>query len=277
MELKGIDVSSYHGKIKWDKVRENVDFAIIRAGWSNTEIDPMFRKNIEDAIKAGLQVGIYWYLYGKNTKDIQANAKKCREIIEPYRRFITMGVWGVWNSDSDTYLGKRIAKTERTAYLKAFLEAMKGYGYDVGYYADSSYVEKFSFFSLSDYPLWLSYFATAPNEKYPCLIWQNNCHGKIDGVVTRVDLDTCFGDIKDYNPKFEVKFSKPLSIGSGGDKIVMIKSLLSERGYEITNMGAKYEGSTYEAVKKFQEDNGLDVTGTVDKITWDLLTGGLNG
>ena len=277
MELKGIDVSSFHGKIKWDKVKPNVNFVIIRAGWSKTDIDTMFRVNITEAIESGLNVGVYWYLYGKSEEDMKSNAKKCHEMIAPYMRHITMGVWAVWNSDSDTYYGKALSKYNRTKFLKVFMNEMKKYGYDVGYFADSKYIEKVSYHILFEYPLWLSYFATAPSEKYPAFMWQYDCRGKIDGIVPRVDLDICFGDIKDYKPMLSLSFNTTLTIGSSSDRIVMIKSLLSERGYEIKNMGNLFEGSTYEAVKQFQEDNNLNVTGTVDKVTWDLLTGGLHG
>lgn len=278
MELKGIDVSSYHGKIKWDKVKaDGIEFAIIRAGWSNTDIDPMFRKNIEEAISAGLEVGIYWYLYGKDEKDMKANAKKCNEIIMPYKKFISMGVWGVWNSDSDIYKKKYTTKLERTQLLKTFLKDMKEYGYDAGYYADSKYISKFAYYTISEYPLWLSYFATNPNPQFTSLMWQQNCHGKVDGIVPRVDIDICFGDIKNYKPSNTLDFRDTITLGSKTDRVIMIKSFLSEKGYEITDVSNLYEGSVYEAVKKFQKDNNLEVTGTVDKITWDALTGGLNG
>ena len=101
---KGIDVSNYQGKIDWAKVKaDGIDFVIIRAGWGKTNVDPKFRANIEGAVTAGLNVGVYWFLYAKNENDIVLNAKKCADVIEPYRKQINLKVWADWEYDSDKY------------------------------------------------------------------------------------------------------------------------------------------------------------------------------
>ena len=33
MSYKGIDVSHFQGNIDWNKVKGNIDFAILRLGW----------------------------------------------------------------------------------------------------------------------------------------------------------------------------------------------------------------------------------------------------
>ena len=44
MALKGIDVSKWQGTIDWSKVKDQVDFAIIRAGYGTGYVDPYFKR-----------------------------------------------------------------------------------------------------------------------------------------------------------------------------------------------------------------------------------------
>ena len=53
--IKGIDVSYHNGTIDWRKVKQSVDFAIIRAGYGRSKADKRFIYNITEARKAGLE------------------------------------------------------------------------------------------------------------------------------------------------------------------------------------------------------------------------------
>ena len=48
MSYKGIDVSHFQGNIDWNKVKGNIDFAILRLGWignnNNHTLDTKFEK-----------------------------------------------------------------------------------------------------------------------------------------------------------------------------------------------------------------------------------------
>ncbi len=45
--LKGIDVSEHQGRINWEQVKGNIDFAILRAGYGRNNIDKQFIRNIK--------------------------------------------------------------------------------------------------------------------------------------------------------------------------------------------------------------------------------------
>ena len=65
----GIDVSRHQGVIDWNKVKQSgVDFAMIRAGYGKYESqkDPNFEVNYQNARKAGIKVGAYYYSYAKS-------------------------------------------------------------------------------------------------------------------------------------------------------------------------------------------------------------------
>ena len=66
MAVKGIDVSKYNGAVDWTQVRSaGIKFAMIRAGMGNTEAqeDPWFRRHMDGALAAGLDVGCYLMNY----------------------------------------------------------------------------------------------------------------------------------------------------------------------------------------------------------------------
>lgn len=277
MGVKGIDVSSYHGKIDWDKVKaDGIEFALIRAGWSKDYVDPMFRKNIDGAKEAGVKIGVYWYIYAKNENDVLENAKKFHEMIYPYSRLLDMGAWGVWGNDSETYCKKKLSRKDRSNFIITFCNTMNEYGYKCGYYSDTEfYPSKLNITSLK-YPIWFSNFATS-NEVCDALIWQYDLRGRVDGIVPKVNFNICNGDIKEYiyKPVPTIKNTQvpkypKLEKGSTSQFVSLLQSLLAEHGYEIELTGA-FDPKTYNAVKKLQADNNLEVTGVVGNETWAIL------
>lgn len=66
----GIDVSFYQGEIDWQAVAaDGVDFALIRLGYRGyTEgglfLDSFYKANIQGALEAGLEVGVYFFSQG---------------------------------------------------------------------------------------------------------------------------------------------------------------------------------------------------------------------
>ena len=64
----GIDVSSFQGKINWKKVKDSgIRYAMIRLGYrgygqaGNMVEDEYARRNLEEAQKAGLEIGVYFF------------------------------------------------------------------------------------------------------------------------------------------------------------------------------------------------------------------------
>ena len=74
MNIKGIDVSVWQGKIDWKKVKaDGIVFAMIRVGYGssqgdNCKMDTYFKANVEGALAAGVEAGIYFYSYAKSAQ-----------------------------------------------------------------------------------------------------------------------------------------------------------------------------------------------------------------
>ena len=204
-KMLGIDVSKHNGVIDWKKVAAtDVDFAIIRAGYGYTYVDPRFKYNIENAIANGIKVGVYWFVYALSVDEAIKNADKFHSVIAPYAKNITMKVWCDFEYDSDNYANKNgiaFSKESRTAIVKAFCERLKELGYDVGVYANRDYL-RYKFEDLSEYPLWYALYNSTKDRE--CLMWQHTSKGKVDGITGNVDMNYLYTDeIEYYNsPEF---------------------------------------------------------------------------
>lgn len=65
-------------------------------------------------------------------------------------------------------------------------------------------------------------------------------------------------------------FTRTLSSGMSGDDVQKVQKKLAALGYSVPSSGT-YGSSTESAVREFQKDQDLKVTGKVDASTWDLL------
>lgn len=89
MNIKGIDVSVWQGKIDWKKVKASgIVFAMIRVGYGSSQgndckMDTYFKANVEGALAAGVEVGIYFYSYAKSA---QAAAREAAWVVEQIAR-----------------------------------------------------------------------------------------------------------------------------------------------------------------------------------------------
>lgn len=189
--MKGIDVSYHNGVIDWKKVKQSVDFAIIRAGYGKSTMDKQFINNICGAHTAGLKIGIYWFIYAANTEEAVLNAKMCEKCIEGYKDIITMRSWADWEYDSD----KRNPQTKesRTDIVKAFCDYLAGKGYEEGVYSNVDYLTG-KFGDLSEYPLWLAKYSSSKGDYNP-FMWQYSSAGRIAGISTNVDMNIYYGNL----------------------------------------------------------------------------------
>lgn len=82
MEIKGIDVSSWQGKIDWNKVANyGMDFAILRITEAGNVIDGQFENNFAGCNKYKIPVGVYKYSYAMTIAEIQSEARKVVSVL----------------------------------------------------------------------------------------------------------------------------------------------------------------------------------------------------
>ena len=87
---QGIDVSVYQGEIDWPAVAASgIDFAMIRAGYrgysqGTLQLDERFQANMEGALAAGLDVGVYFFSQATTVAEAEEEADFVLEAIRSY-------------------------------------------------------------------------------------------------------------------------------------------------------------------------------------------------
>lgn len=237
----GIDVSSYQGRIDFNKVkRAGYDFVIIRAGWGKSNRDKCFDYNIEEALKAGLKVGVYWFIYALDINHLKHNVKMANAVLNNYKDKLEMGVWADWEYSSDNYRPK-LTKEERTLWTKTFIDEMNNLGYKCGLYANPDYINnKFNYKvenkpSLWKYPLWLAYYDVSENKvkEYNPVMWQKSSKGRVDGINGNVDINVYYGE--------EKSIEKPTINEKSITKMYAIVNTKKDPLYVRSGKGQKYK------------------------------------
>lgn len=160
IQKEGCDISYWQGHINPDVMYDaGIRFAIIRAGFGQTQ-DKNFVTYINQCVKKGIKVGIYWFLYAKNIGEAEKNAYKCIEVLKNYKDKISCGVWADWEYDSDKYAGN-ITVSKRCDMVRYFLNILQTEGYQTGIYSNQDYIRsgKFTEKLIAEYPLWFAKYA----------------------------------------------------------------------------------------------------------------------
>jgi len=198
MSKKVIDVSYAQGKIYFNKVKAaGIDGVIIRCGYGRGNIDEWAQKNIEGAVAAGLDVGVYWFSYAYTTDMARKEARYCNDVCAGWKDKITLGMYFDFEGDSKNWMKKQgIVPTKSliTALNKAFCDEAKALGYDAGYYLNPDYAANWvDEAQLYGYRRWFAWWNNAgKNEK--CYMWQYTDKGVIDGVNGNVDMNVLYGE-----------------------------------------------------------------------------------
>ena len=82
---KGIDVSQWQGDIDWAAVKAaGVEFAMLRAGYGQGNVDPKFGRNASECERLGIPFGIYWFSYAYTPEMAAKEALYALEAVRPY-------------------------------------------------------------------------------------------------------------------------------------------------------------------------------------------------
>ena len=133
MSYKGIDVSHYQGNIDWKKVKENIDFAILRLGWignNKHELDTKFETYYKACKREGIPIGVYVYNYCNSQDAVKSGAKWT--INQLNGKSIDLPVY----IDMEDSKIERLGKDKLTNICIAFNTVIENAGYWGGVYAN---------------------------------------------------------------------------------------------------------------------------------------------
>ncbi len=196
----GIDVSKWNKEIDWEKVKDDgIEFAIIRCGYRGASsgalvLDPMYKRNIEGAIEAGIPVGVYFFTQALDEVEAVEEASMVISLIEDYD--VDYPVFLDSESAGGRGRADALEADERTKIHKAFLETIASAGYETGIYASRNWLnDELDMTEVSEYRTWLAEYADIPVYDKYYHMWQYTSKGSVNGIETRVDLNLCYMNI----------------------------------------------------------------------------------
>lgn len=192
--MTGIDVSKYQSVIDWATVKQtgSVEFAILRAGFGHSaaQIDSYFDINYKGAKAAGIPVGAYWYSYAVDVADAVKEAKACLQVIKN-RQF----EWPIYY-DMEESTQAALGKETCTKIAEAFCTELEKAGYFVGIYANTNWFNNYldHAYLSQKYTIWLADYRMLYNKSLKRDMHQYSSGGSVQGIATRVDMNTCTVD-----------------------------------------------------------------------------------
>ena len=155
--------------------------------------DSKFKRNIAEAHRIGLRVGVYHYLTAQTVGEAMEEAEYFLSVIEPYKPLIDL--WAVVDVESK-YLPKD--KTLLTQIVNTFCSRVTSAGMQPMVYTNPDYL-KHRLNDISYWPLWLALWRKKTNvptvAEYPAMkLWQwggetiSGISGNVDSNFAIVDL-----------------------------------------------------------------------------------------
>lgn len=245
--MKGIDVSSYQGKIDWAKVKQaGYQFAIIRLGIGDdivSQDDSELQNNIRGCQENNIPYAFYLVSYAirsEGVESVQSEIEHTSRLIQgtsPFAIFYDMEI-------VDTvFLGEETL----TSFASKYCDYFKNLGYTVGVYANRYWFLNnldYALLKSRGYKIWLAHYGV-DQPSLECDIWQYTNQGKVEGITTNTtDLNIMYDDMIDErdeipNPtKSITELAEEViagSWGNGDDR----KNKLIRAGYNYDEVQAK--------------------------------------
>ena len=191
----GIDVSEWQANVDWQKVRASgVSYVILRLGFrgygtGRLVLDSSFRKNIEGARAAGLQVGVYFFSQAVNEKEAIEEASMCVQYVQGYQvdMPIFIDLEDVWDPDDGSGgRANNLSVTQRTSVARAFCDTVRGAGYKAGIYASYYYLlDRMHIGQLEgDNYIWMASYADSTSYPRSHDMRQYTDNGRVPGITT---------------------------------------------------------------------------------------------
>ncbi len=197
---KGIDVSEFQGEtIDWQQVKESgIEFVIVRLGYraygeSGALVeDAMFEQNVQGALDAGLEVGVYFFSQAISATEAVEETDFVLEHIQPYQIKGPV-VYDTEEIKDDTARTGQNTREDFTNFCKVFCDGVKQAGYQPMIYANMKWMAfTLKMEELTEYDFWYADYHELPQCPYDYKMWQYSEAGTVPGIRASVDLDLWF-------------------------------------------------------------------------------------
>lgn len=283
MELQGIDVSHYQGKIDWKKVAASgIKFAIMKCQYEaqSHRMDETFEYNYSEAGKVDIARGVYIYIAKASIANPELDAQSLLKHLNG--RKLEYGIWLDLEDKSLDVMGKAYIKDLAYKYADIFMKA----GYYVGIYCNRDWYirlihddlkQSFDFW-IARYPkndrgIYNEHSALKPPTN-AAVAWQYSSKGHVPGIIGKVDLDVDYDGIINLVAE-NVRNPYTLSLnelreGNKGESVKWLQWALNRFSANLVVDGI-FGPKTKLAVLLYQKDHSLPLTGVADSKTLEAL------
>lgn len=195
----GIDVSRHQGEIDWQAVKaDGIEFAMLRGAYrgygenGNLLVDEQFAENLDGALAAGVDVGVYVFSQAITTEEAVEEAQLVIEQLAG-RQICYPIVFDMEEIAGGVARTSGLTPEETTDIAIAFCEAVRDAGYEPMIYGNLKWlIANMEYERLTEYDIWLAQYYRTPAFPYAFQMWQYTSTGTVDGIEGDVDLNLCF-------------------------------------------------------------------------------------
>lgn len=207
MKLKGIDVSHHQGAIDWNKVKSQIDYAILSVGYGDnitSQDDKQFHRNAKECARLGIPFGVYIYSYAKSKTQAKSEADHVLRLLKGYKLD-----YPVYYDLEDANTTGKCSNKLIADMAEVFCNAIEKAGYWSGIYANTSwFTNKLTDSRFNKWVKWVAQYNSVCTYKGKHDMWQYASDGRVNGISGNVDMNYCYVDYPSLiNPKTDV--SKP--------------------------------------------------------------------
>jgi GH25 family lysozyme M1 (1,4-beta-N-acetylmuramidase) len=196
--MKGIDVSYAQGLFPWGKVKNEIDFAIIRAGFGRNanQKDAQFENNYAGCKSNGIPVGAYQFSYAENADEARQEAKVMLEWLKG-KTFEFPIALDLENDGKESRDKNR--QKNANAIVTAYREVLEKEGFYVVLYASKSWLESYVSAEIrNNIDIWVAQYT---NNEQPTTykgaygIWQfTSKNGHVPSFNGNLDINYAYKD-----------------------------------------------------------------------------------
>lgn len=228
--LKGPDLSKWQGNIDFAKMKNDVDFVILRSSYGVNSIDGKFLEYASECKRVEIPIlGVYHFCYARSNEMAIQEAKHCMSVVE--KAGLDKDILIFYDLEYDSVAkaakyGVTLSSKAINEYTAAFCDTVKQAGYRPGVYFNKDYYRtKYDKAVLGRYTRWLADYQSQPT--YDCEIQQVSSDHQLNGVYGNVDWNYL------WNEGLLIQKDEPIR------EEVVVKSLASEWSKEARDFCIK--------------------------------------
>lgn len=221
--ILGCDVSKWQGNINWTKAKNaGIQYAFIRVGYRGRtdgviQLDPNFKTNIQNAVNAGIKVGVYFYSEAISEQEAVEEANTLLSNVYMYNITMPLVIDYEGFNQNERIGQANLSKAQYTNIVSAFCERIKNAGYTPMIYASASFFTNYleGEYLSNAYRIWSAAYSYPPEHynsvKYDFWQFTSSGNGSQYGMGSNsVDLDYWYNGRtitgNDYSAVFDADY-----------------------------------------------------------------------